>query len=72
MPAYNKPIYETKMVGGQTGRIYNTSDEFMSQDDDFSYSVQQVQVGTEYVPAVYDNVWVEDQPAYTTTEASGC
>ena len=72
MPAYNKPIYETKMVGGQTGRIYNTSDEFMSQDEDFSYSVQQVQVGTEYVPAVYDNVWVEDQPAYTTTEASGC
>ena len=72
MPAYNKPIYETKMVGGQTGRIYSTSDEFMSQDDDFSYSVQQVQVGTEYVPAVYDNVWVEDQPAYTTTEASGC
>ena len=72
MPAYNKPIYETKMVGGQTGRTYNTSDEFMNQDDDFSYSVQQVQVGTEYVPAVYDNVWVEDQPAYTTTESSGC
>lgn len=72
MPAYNKPIYETKMVGGQTGRTYNTLDEFYGQDDDFSYSVQQVQVDTEYVPAVYDNVWVEDQPAYTTTEASGC
>ena len=72
MPAYNKPIYETKMVGGQTGRLYNSTSEFLSQDDDFSYSVQQVQVGTEYVPAVYDNVWVEDQPAYTTTEASGC
>lgn len=72
MPAYNKPIYETKMVGGQTGRTYNSVNEFLSQDDDFSYSVQQVQVGTEHVPAVYDNVWVEDQPAYTTTEASGC
>lgn len=72
MPAYNKPIYESKPVGGQTGRVYNTLDEFANQDDDFSYSVQQVQVGTEYVPAVYDNVWVEDQPAYTTTEASGC
>lgn len=72
MPAYNKPIYETKMVGGQTGRTYNSVNEFLSQDDDFSYSVQQVQVDTEYVPAVYDNVWVEDQPAYTTTEASGC
>lgn len=35
-------------------------------------SVTKVQVGTEYVPAEYDNVWVEDQPAYTTTEASGC
>lgn len=72
MPAYNKPIYETKMVGGNTGRIYNSINEFMNQDEDGNYSVQQVQVGTEYVPAVYDNVWVEDQPAYTTTEASGC
>lgn len=72
MPAYNKPIYETKMVGLVTGRTYNTLDEFYSQDEDGNYTVTQVQVGTEYVPAVYDNVWVEDQPAYTTTEASGC
>lgn len=72
MPAYDKGIYTEKIVGGQTGRTYNTLDEFYSQDDDFSYSLQQVQVGTEHVPAVYDNVWVEDQPAYTTTEASGC
>lgn len=72
MPAYNKPIYETKIVGGQTGRIYNSVSEWGNQEDDFSYSVQQVQVDTEYVPAVYDNVWVEDKPAYTTTEASGC
>ena len=72
MPAYNKPIYESKPVGGQTGRVYNNLNDFDNQDEDFSYSVQQVQVGTEYVPAVYDNVWVEDQPAYTTTEASGC
>ena len=72
MPAYNKPIYENKPVGGKTGRVYNTLDEFYSQDEDGNYSVKPVQVGTEYVPAVYDNVWVEDQPAYTTTEASGC
>lgn len=72
MPAYNKPIYETKMVGLVTGRTYNTLDEFYSQDEDGNYTVTQVQVGTEYVPAVYDNVWVEDQPAYTTTETSGC
>lgn len=72
MPAYDKPIYENKPVGGKTGRVYNTLDEFYSQDEDGNYSVKQVQVGTEHVPAVYDNVWVEDQPAYTTTEASGC
>ena len=35
-------------------------------------SVAKVQVGAETVPAEYDNVWVEDQPAYTTTESSGC
>lgn len=72
MPAYTKGVYEEKIVGGQTGRIYNTLDEWASQDVDYSYSVQKVQVGTETVPAEYDNVWVEDQPAYTTTEASGC
>lgn len=72
MPAYNKPIYAEKLIGGKTGRVYNTLDEFAYQDEDTNYAVQQVQVGTEYVPAVYDNVWVEDQPAYTTTEASGC
>lgn len=72
MPAYNKPIYAEKLIGGKTGRVYNTLDEFACQDEDTNYAVQQVQVGTEYVPAVYDNVWVEDQPAYTTTEASGC
>ena len=72
MPAYNKPIYEERIVGGHTGRIYNNLSEFDNQDEDGNYSVQKVQVGTEYVPAEYDNVWVEDQPAYTTTEASGC
>lgn len=72
MPAYTKGVYAEKIIGGQTGRIYNTLDEFYNQDADYSYSLQQVQVGTETVPAEYDNVWVEDQPAYTTTEASGC
>ena len=72
MPAYNKPIYAEKIVGLTTGRTYNSVNEFLSQDEDGNYTVTQVQVGTEYVPAVYDNVWVEDQPAYTTTEASGC
>ena len=72
MPAYNKPIYETKMVGLTTGRTYNSVNEFLSQDEDGNYTVTQVQVGTEYVPAVYDNVWVVDQQAWTETGASGC
>ena len=72
MPAYDKAIYESKPVGGQTGRVYNTLDEFANQDDDFSYSVQQVQVGTEHVEAVYDQVWVVDQQAWTETVTSGC
>ena len=72
MPAYDKGIYAAKIVGGQTGRVYNTLDEWDAQDDDFSYSVQQVQVGTEHVEAVYDQVWVVDQQAWTETVASGC
>lgn len=72
MPAYNKPIYAEKLIGGKTGRVYNTLDEFYNQDEDTNYAVQRVQVDTEYVPAEYESVWVEDQPAYTTTEASGC
>ena len=72
MPAYDKGIYAEKIVGGQTGRVYNTLDEFANQDDDFSYSLQQVQVGTEHVEAVYDQVWVVDQQAWTETVASGC
>ena len=72
MPAYDKGIYAEKIVGGQTGRVYNTLDEWGAQDDDFSYSVQQVQVGTEHVEAVYDQIWVVDQQAWTETVASGC
>ena len=72
MPAYDKGIYAEKIVGGQTGRVYNTLDEFANQDDDFSYSLQQVQVGTEHVEAVYDQIWVVDQQAWTETVASGC
>ena len=72
MPAYDKGIYAEKIVGGQTGRIYNSVSEWGNQEEDFSYSVQQVQVGTEHVEAVYDQVWVVDQQAWTETVASGC
>ena len=66
------PVHDRKIVGGQTGRIYNSLDEWGAQDEDYSYSVKTVQVGTEYHEAVTEQVWVVDQPAYTTTEASGC
>jgi hypothetical protein len=66
------PVYDRRAVGGQTGRIYNDLSEFDNQDEDYSYSVKTVQVGTEYHEAVTEQVWVVDQPAYTTTESSGC
>ena len=66
------PVYDRKIVGGQTGRVYSSLDEWGAQDEDYSYSVKAVQVGTEYHEAITEQVWVVDQPAYTTTEASGC
>lgn len=66
------PVYDRRAVGGQTGRIYNNLSEFDNQDEDYSYSVKTVQVGTEYHEAITEQVWVVDQPAYTTTESSGC
>ena len=66
------PVYDRKIVGGQTGRVYSSLDEWGAQDEDYSYSVKTVQVGTEYHEAITEQVWVVDQPAYTTTEASGC
>lgn len=66
------PVYDRRAVGGQTGRIYNNLSEFDNQDEDYSYSVRTVQVGTEYHEAITEQVWVVDQPAYTTTESSGC
>ena len=66
------PVYDRRAVGGQTGRIYNNLSEFDNQDEDYSYSVKTVQVGTEYHEAITEQVRVVDQPAYTTTETSGC
>ena len=72
MPAYDKGIYAEKIVGLRTGRVYNSLDEFYNQDEDGNYTVTQVQVGTEHVEAVYDQIWVVDQQAWTETVASGC
>jgi hypothetical protein len=72
MPAYDKGIYAEKIVGLRTGRVYNSLAEFDAQDEDGNYTVTQVQVGTEHVEAVYDQIWVVDQQAWTETVASGC
>lgn len=70
--AWDEPVYDRKIVGGQTGRVYNSLDEWDAQDEDYSYSVKTVQVDTIHHEAVTQQIWVVDQPAYTTTEASGC
>lgn len=69
--AYDQPVYAERMVGGQTGRIYNSSSEFMNQDEDYSYSLKQIQVDTIHHDAVTQQVWVVDQQAWTETVASG-
>ncbi len=72
MPAYDEPVYEMHMVGGQTGRIYNNTTEFANQEEDFSYAIKQVQVDIIHHDAEYNQVWVVDQQAWTETVASGC
>ena len=70
VPEHIRGIYEDKIVGDQTGRIYNNQAECENQGE--GCSVKKVEVGVEYVPAQFDNVWVVDQQAWTETVASGC
>lgn len=70
--AWDEPVYARKIVGGHTGRIYNSLDEFDNQDEDGNYSVKDVQVDTIHHDAVTQQVWVVDQQAWTETVASGC
>ena len=71
-PAWDEAVYDGKIVGGQTGRVYNSLNEFMNQEEDYSYSVKQVQVDTIHHDAETQQVWVVDQQAWTETIASGC
>ena len=71
-PAWDEAVYDGKIVGGQTGRVYNSLNEFMNQEEDYSYSVKQVQVDTIHHEAVTQQVWAVDQQAWTETVASGC
>lgn len=70
--AWDEPVYARKIVGGHTGRIYNSLDEFDMQDEDGNYSVKDVQVDTIHHEAVTQQVWVVDQQAWAETVASGC
>ena len=77
MPAYDEPVYEQRMVGNQSGTIYNSSSEFNAQaysgnPVDTGWHTESVQVNTIHHDAEYNQVWVVDQPAWTETVASGC
>ena len=65
--AWDEPVYERKIIGNQTGRVYNSLDEFSMQDDDGGYHVGNVQVGTTHHDAVTQQVWVVDQYAWDET-----
>ena len=65
--AYDIPVYERKIIGNQTGRIYNSLAEFDNQREDGSYHVGDVQVGTTHHDAVTQQVWVVDQAARDET-----
>ena len=69
--AWDQPIYERKIIGNQTGRIYNSLDEFSMQDDDGGYHVGDVQVGTTHHDAITQQVWVVDQAAWDQTVIVG-
>ena len=69
--AYDIPVYERKIIGNQTGRIYNSLAEFDNQREDGSYHVGDVQVGTTHHDAVTQEVWVVDQEAWDQTVIVG-
>ena len=69
--AWDEPVYERKVIGNQTGRIYNSLAEFDNQREDGSYHVGDVQVGTTHHDAVTQQVWVVDQYAWDETVIVG-
>ena len=64
--AWDQPIYERKIIGNQTGTVYNSLDEWGNSEDG-SYHVGDVQVGTTHHDAVTQQVWVVDQYAWDET-----
>lgn len=68
--AWDEPIYERKIIGNQTGTVYNSLDEWGNSEDG-SYHVGDVQVGTTHHDAVTQQVWVTDQYAWDETVIVG-
>ena len=63
--AWDQPIYERKIIGNNTGTIYNSVSEWGDNaNGDEGYHVGDVQVGTTHHEAVTQEVWVVDQDAW--------
>ena len=65
--AWDDDQYEFKVVGIQSGHIYDSVSDFINNGDlygDDNYASRQVKVGTVHHDAVTTQVWVEDSPAH--------
>lgn len=70
--AWDQPIYERKIIGNNTGTIYNSVSEWGDNaNGDEGYHVGDVQVGTTHHDAVTQEVWVVDQEAWDQTVIVG-
>ena len=70
--AWDEPIYERKIIGNNTGTIYNSVSEWGDNaNGDEGYHVGDVQVGTTHHDAVTQQVWVVDQAAWDETVIVG-
>ena len=70
--AYDVPVYERKIIGNNTGTIYNSVSEWGDNaNGDEGYHVGDVQVGTTHHDAVTQEVWVVDQAARDETVIVG-
>ena len=66
--AWDEPVYERKIIGNNTGTIYNSVSEWGDNaNGDEGYHVGDVQVGTTHHDAVTQQVWVVDQYAWDET-----
>ena len=70
--AWDEPVYERKIIGNNTGTIYNSVSEWGDNaNGDEGYHVGDVQVGTTHHDAVTQQVWVVDQYAWDETVIVG-